>query len=44
MLVSIKMNSSSLSIIFIHGGDGGGGGGRGGGGRGGESKFLKYIR
>ena len=43
------MNPGNLSIIFIHGGDGGGGGGdggggRGGGGRGGESKFLKYIR
>ena len=53
LLVSLKMNSSNLSIIFIHGGDGGGGGGDGGGGggdggggggRGGESKFLKYIR
>ena len=33
MLVLLKMNSGSLNIIFIHGGDGGSGrGGDGGGG------------
>ena len=43
MLVSLKMNPGSLSIIFTHGGGGGEGGGGGGDGDGGGDGAAFWI-